>query len=195
MSALLVIIAAWIGWAPMSIAPTSVDQERTDQTGRTQPATASSECVRFQSPGQLAAGSPFRAMLMRGLEFRLSPDWDIGVGPVDEPNMDYLWVVSPPLQVAPHRLIGPGYGLTARESARISRPLRFVLTRSDYDAARAAITNPSGEETLKEMDRLGRGRLSLVITSFQVRDVPRASGQAADAFDWITFAGEACVGK
>ena len=156
---------------------------------------ASDDCVRFQSPGKLAAGTSFRTALLRGLEFRLSDAWDIGVGPASEPMMDYLWVVSPPLRTAPHRMIGSGYGLTARQSARIERPLRFVLTRADYDAARAAIDQPPADETLKRMDQLGRGRLSFVITDYQVRDMTLADGRQADAFEWITFKGEACVPK
>jgi hypothetical protein len=155
------------------------------------------DCVQFQSPTRLAAGTPFRAALLRGLEFRLSDGWDISVGPAGEATVDYLWVVSPPLRTAPHRMIGPGYGLTARESAGIDRPLRFVLTRADYDAAKAAVdrTQPA-DETLRELDRLGRGTLSLVIVDFRVRDNVRlADGSTTDAFEWVTFKGEACVPK
>ena len=107
--------------------------------------------------------------------------------------MDYLWLVSPPLQSAPHRQIAAGYGLTARQSAVIPRPLRFVLTKADYDAARAAIDGNSAEETLKRMDELGRGRLILKITDYQVHDVVAADGSRTDAFDWIVFTGSACV--
>ena len=155
--------------------------------------SASDDCVRFEPQAKLAAGTSFRAALLRGLEFRLSNDWAMSVGPAAEPTMDYMWVVSPPLQTAPHRMVGPGYGLTARQSARIERPLRFVLTRADYDAARAAIDHLPPAETLKRLDQLGRGRLSFVITDFQVRDVTLADGRQADVFDWITFRGEACV--
>jgi len=141
----------------------------------------------------LATGTPFQATLLRGLEFRLSASWDISVGPVAEPNMDYLWVVSPPVQMAPHRMIGPGYGMSARESARIERPLRFVLTRSDYDAARAAMKLESAGDTLNEMERLGRGRLSFTITDYRIRDEVFADGRKGDAFEWIAFKAEACV--
>jgi hypothetical protein len=92
-------------------------------------------------------------------------------------------------------MIGPGYGLSARQSARIERPLRFLVTGADYDAARAVIDLRSAEEILKRMDQLGRGRLSFVITDFQIRDVTFADGRQGDAFDWITFKGEACVPK
>src|SRR6185503_9397918 len=137
------------------------------------------------------------AALLRGLEFRLSEAWDISVGPVGDTALDYLWVVSPPLRTAPHRMIGAGYGLSARDSARIERPLRFVLTRADYDAARAAIDDTrSAEQTLRELDRLGRGTLSFVITDYRIRDdVPLSDGRTTDAFEWIAFKGQACVTK
>jgi hypothetical protein len=153
----------------------------------------SDKCVSFHSPEKLAAGTPFRAALFRGLEFRLSAEWDIRVGPIDEPQMDYLWLVSPPIQTAPHRQIGPGYGLTARQSASIGRPLRFVVTRADYTAARAAIDLKDAGETLKRMAELGKGRLTLNITDYRIRDVKLADGQPGDAFDWIAFKGEACA--
>jgi hypothetical protein len=155
----------------------------------------STDCVLFQSPTRLAAGTPFRTALLRGLEFRLSAGWDISVGPAEEPTMDYLWVVSPPLRTAPHRMIGPGYGMTARESARIERPLRFVLTRADYDAARAAIDLASAGETLTRLEGLGRGHLSFAITDYRIRDKMLPDGRQGDAFEWITFKGEACVPK
>lgn len=154
---------------------------------------AETECIPFQSPARLAAGMPFRAPLLRGLEFRLSANWDISVGPVEEPKTDYLWLVSPPLQTAPHRMIGAGYGMSARDSARIERPLRFVVTRADYDAAIAAIDLQSAGETLKRLDQLGRGHLSFAITDYRVREVTLPDGRQGDAFDWITFKGEACV--
>lgn len=157
--------------------------------------STSTDCVTFRSPGRLAAGTSFRAVLLGGLEFRLSAGWDISVGPVAEPRMDYLWLVSPPLQTAPHRVIGPGYGMTARESARIERALRFVLTRADYEAARAATDQESAAETLKELDRLGQGRLSLTITDYRIRDVVLPDGRQGDAFEWISFRGQACVPK
>jgi hypothetical protein len=131
--------------------------------------------------------------LVRGLEFRLSTDWNISVGPIEDLTVDYLWLVSPPLQTAPHRMIGPGYGMTARQSARIQRPLRFVVTRADYHAARAAIELESAAETLQRLDQLGRGHLSLTITDYRIRDVTLPDGRQGDTFVWITFKGEACV--
>lgn len=77
----------------------------------------------------------------------------------DEPGLDYLSGVSPPLQTAPHRIIGPAYGMTARDSIGLERPLRFVPTKSVSAAAIEAIALQSLEAPGR-LDRLGRGRLS-----------------------------------
>ena len=184
----MAVVVGWLGLSPGSPqAPTgSVQPERGPTTQ-----VSGTDCVQFQSPTRLAAGTPFRAALLRGLEFRLSDNWDISVGPVGNTGLDYLWVVSPPLRTAPHRMIGAGYGLSARDSARIERPLRFVLTRADYDAARAAIDDTrSPEQTLRTLDRLGRGTLSFVITDYRILDDVRLSdGSTTDAFEWIAFKG------
>ena len=69
------------------------------------------------------------------------------------------------------------------------------MTRADYIAARAAIELQSAAETLQQLERLGRGHLSLTITDYQVRDLTLPDGRQADAFQWITFRGEACVSR
>ena len=45
------------------------------------------------------------------------------------------------------------------------------MSRADCEAARAAIDLESAGETLKQLDRLGRGRLSFIITDYRIRDV------------------------
>lgn len=168
-------------------------------TGVAQPQAGDRDCVRFESSGRLQAGASFRADLQLGLEFRLLPDrgwpaWSISVGPKGNVELDYLWVASPPLQTAPHRVIGPAYGMTASDSLRIERPLRFVLTQSDHTAAIAAIELHSAE-TLKRLDLLGKGHLNLQITGHHIREHLLPDGRRVDAFEWITFSGEACVPK
>ncbi|MGE3807932.1 MAG: hypothetical protein AB7K24_24980 [Gemmataceae bacterium] len=158
--------------------------------------TADFDCLRFESSGRLQAGTPFRADLLRGLEFRLLPErgwpaWNISVGPKGT-ALDYLWVVSPPLQTAPHRVIGPAYGMTAHDSLKIERPLRFVLTESDRSAAIAAIELQSAE-TLERLDLVAKGHLSLQITGHEIRNHTMPDGRQVDGFEWITFSGEACV--
>ncbi len=179
--------------AVREVRPSAVRQSVTAQT----PEPDQPECVSFRSPKRLVAGAAFRVGLLHGLELRLSPgpgEWGISVGPVAEPEVDYLWVVSPPLRTAPHRTIGAAYGVTARQSVQMWRPLRFVVTRADHDAARAAHELSSAEETLAQLERLGRGRLSLVITDFGLRNAtPRYSGGVSEILDWIAFTGEACV--
>jgi hypothetical protein len=178
----VVVLVGMIAASQVGSVPTGAAQSRADAP----------LCARFQSDGRLQVGTAFRADLLLGLEFRLSPDWSISVGPKGEPDLDYLWVVSPPLQMAPHRIIGPAYSLSARDSLRIERPLRFVLTKSDHSAAVAAIGLQS-DDTLRRLDQLGRGRLSLQITGHQIRDIVLPDGWRGDAFEWITFTGEACV--
>jgi len=188
------VAVAWLGLGPPALQAQGGGAPADRATTTLVP---DADCVQFQSPTRLAAGTPFRAALLRGLELRLSEGWDISVGPVGDVAADYLWVVSPPLRTAPHRMIGAGYGLSARESAQLERPLRFVLTRADYDAARAAIDDArAAEQTLRELDRLGRGTLSFVITDYRIRDnVQLADGRTTDAFEWIMFKGQACVPK
>jgi hypothetical protein len=144
------------------------------------------DCVQIHSPSKLSAGSAFSARIQLGLEFRLSKDWSIAVGPTTDHTLDYLWLVSPPLRTAPHRMFGKGYGVTAGESAKLNRSLHFVLNRQDYDAALDAINLPDAGETLKRLDVLGRGQLILYLDSFELK---------GDDFSWIRFHGEACVPK
>jgi len=76
------------------------------------------ECVQFKSEPRLTSGARFRLPIMRGLELRMELNVPIKVGPKEQPDVDYLWIVSPPLQYAPHvylhaesktRLPGTGY--------------------------------------------------------------------------------------
>jgi hypothetical protein len=146
---------------------------------------AQQECVQFKSPTKLQVGSEFRAPLLRGLEFRLSKEWEISVRPIHD-DTDYLWLVSPPLRTAPQRKLGRGYGLSAPESAAITRTLHFVLNRVDYDAALASHNLEDAAQTLKVLDQLGRGLLLVYVDKFDLD---------GDNFRWISFHGEACVPK
>jgi len=139
---------------------------------------------------------------LRNLEFRLSPHfardqkphgWSISVGPVAEAG-DFLWVVSPPYQTAPQRIIGAGYGLTAAESVQIQRQLYFVLDQSDYDRAAAIVEREPASDTKREkIARLGKGSLDLSITRYKVRTNIKTPSGAIDGLEWIEFEGRACV--
>jgi hypothetical protein len=194
---LLILAVGCLGWSATLATTPSDGRVASARESVAQPDSTTAECVRFASPGRLPAGTPFQTPLLRGLEFRLSASWAIGVGPIAEPALDYLWLVSPPLRTAPHLIVGSGYGISARESALIERPLRFVLTRAAYDAAREAIdSQQSAETTLRQLDQLGAGHLSFVITDYRIlAAVTLPDGRRGDAFDWITFTGEACVAK
>jgi hypothetical protein len=141
------------------------------------------ECVEFASPPQWRPGIVFRATLPRGLELRV--DGDIKVGPVSEPRRDYLWLVSPPLQTAPQRIIGGGYNLTAEQSVKIPRSLHFVVTEADYQRMfRVVATGPPANLYEAELKRLTLGTLSLTVTDYKL---------GGNDYEWLSFKGEACV--
>jgi len=144
----------------------------------------SMNCVAFQSPDRLPAGKAFRAMLPGNLELRV--DGDIRVGPASEPFEDYLWLVSPPLQTAPQRMIGEAYNVTAAQSvSMMPRELNFVVTRADYDRVWQLFNaNAPAEEYVREIRRLRLGTLYLMVTDSSVR---------GPDVEWLSFWGEACV--
>jgi hypothetical protein len=152
------------------------------------------DCVVVSPKTRLVKGTAFRAPIQHGFEFRLSADWSISVGPVDRPDLDYLWVVSPPLRTAPQLMIGAGYGLTARESVGFARSLRFVLTHEDYLRARSAIETdlPAGD-VLKRLDDLGKGWLTLIVSDSKIQKVTQQDGMLVEALEWIKFRAESCV--
>ena len=151
------------------------------------------ECVTFTTPERLPSGQSFRSEIGRGLEVRLTADgagqWHIGVGPADTTD-DFLWVVSPPFQTAPHLRIGAGYNLTALQSAQLSpRQFRFVTSQLEYEDAAAFVErarrDDGGTITVADIERKGKGSLELWITGF-------GSSGDRDALTWISARGRAC---
>lgn len=157
------------------------------------------DCTTFGSRGRLRENEVFSAHLVRGLELRLVPEgrygWRIAVNPVADKLVDYVWPVSPPYQTAPHRHIGPVYGLTSTESVSFNRELRFVLTPEHYRTVFDAVTRRPMDidEVLAMRRRVPTGTLSIVFTGFGVRQVVTQDGTTVDALDWIAFKGEACA--
>jgi hypothetical protein len=90
--------------------------------------------------------------------------------------------------------IGHSYGLTAKESARVQRDVRFVTNERDFRAMWDAVgygSTPGVEiESLMALQRrLMTGRLSLRIQSFGL-----ARGDDAKAeFECISFTGQLCL--
>jgi len=170
------------------------------------PATtnASTECVRFKSPNRLPSGTDFRVPLPRGLEFKLKADrawnfgWGLAVGLRGE-ETDYMWVVTPPFQTAPHLFLGASYGVTTRESVQFERNHWFVVTPEDYDRALRIFEDWSTGRTDAEMSRdrraqLRTGTLRLTITNYRIGKRARiADAVEIDVLEWIEFEGEACV--
>lgn len=156
------------------------------------------ECVKIERSEKLMAGQSFSFGLPGGFRFDLTASdegaWDIAVVDPKTPDVDYMWVVSPPYQTAPQRMIAASYGQTAAENASFTRQLRFVLTAHDHKtmfdllAARA----PS-DRILESVDGLTTGTLALDVTGFETRTFTRENGTSYEGFAWITFVGEACV--
>jgi len=151
------------------------------------------ECVSFTTPRRLEAGRSFSRSIGHGLAARLTWDgtasWDIAVGKTGTAG-DYLWVVSPPFQTAPHRQIGPGYNLTARQSARLSpRTFRFVMSQRKYEDAKQLVERAQrdsvGNMTIAEIEQRGEGSLQLRITGFGL-------ASSGDALTWVRVTGRAC---
>jgi hypothetical protein len=154
---------------------------------------AGTRCVTFATPQPLSADESFKKPIGKGLEVRIKWDgrsaWLVTAGPVGSLD-DYLWVVSPPFQTAPHVMIGEGYGMTASQSARLSpRRFRFVTTATEYRRARAladaAQRDAAGRITVADVERQGRGTFELWITDF-------GTSSAGDALTWIRLKGRAC---
>jgi len=148
-------------------------------------------CVHFAS-GRIAAGQPYVAPLQPTLDFVLGDNryggWTINVMSRANHTVDYVEIVSPPLQLRPHLEIGQSYGRSLRESLMFSpRRLRFVTNEVDPERAEAALAAyRAGEaDNLDALDRLPLGRLTVWITGFKLR--------SENAIDWITVSGESCV--
>jgi hypothetical protein len=153
------------------------------------PVEPDGECVQFGAK-QLRAGASFAYPLSPDLEFRLPYEgngWSISVGPRDDRAADFLAPVSPPFRSAPHRVIGPGFGVTALESVRVSlRALRFVLSRRDAQAARdiASAALVGDVQRLKDLNKLATGTVTVRITGADADD---------EVVRWLGFEAEACV--
>jgi hypothetical protein len=177
----------------------SIDEMKAFQAGQSEtgtfPPAAEAHCVSFETPSRVLAGESFTTPIGKGLEFRLRAEragiwiWNITVGPTAT-RLDYLWVVSPPFQTAPHRQIGPGYNLSAPQSAQLSpRRFRFVTTPQEYDDAVALVEragrDPAAAVTFRDFEKKAPGTLELWITGSGLSD-------ADDAPTWVTLRGNAC---
>jgi hypothetical protein len=177
-------------WEPLTLADAAARQAAV--------ARPAEICVTLGSKGRLTYGTPFVAELPAGLELKLRPEadfgWSIAVG---RPGgmVNYIWVVSPPFQTAPHLQLGPAYGLSARESMAFVRELRFVLTDEAYEAALKIVREEvASAKKMATLERLGSGRLTIDVVKYGIR--PGATAvPLGEALDWIEFKGEACVPK
>ena len=124
------------------------------------------DCVQIHSPSKLSAGSTFTARIQHGLEFRLSKDWDISVGPTTDHTPDYPWLVSPPLR--PRRIeVRQRLRLYGRRIREAQSSLHFVLNQQDYDAATAAIDLRDGRNA--EAPRRASRDSSFYLDNFELK--------------------------
>jgi hypothetical protein len=147
------------------------------------PRGANLQCIQFQSD-KLPEGKPFRVPIMRGLELRMDVNAPTRVGPKEQPDTDYLWIVSPPLQYAPQLYLGPSYDIPA-ERIRVGKwePLFFVLNQADYDTVYRAVYERglSGTDYFRLREQLPLGRVTITVTEY--------------SWAWASFNGEACAPK
>lgn len=71
----------------------------------------------------------------------------------DSKGRDYFYPVNPPLRLNPSQTLGKGYGMTARESLRGGRELRFLLSEADYDAIEPLATDALWPYNASDPDR------------------------------------------
>jgi hypothetical protein len=158
-------------------------------------------CLNFN--GRLGTGESFRHALPSGFEFRLLysesqilNQWSIIVGPRNDPDADFMWVVSPPWMQHPHRILGASYGLDVRHAMGIDRRgLRFVLNEKDYNLAvdieRRFQNGQETERVEERLARLPRGTLDLYVLDYQVRK--NFKGDETNFIERVRFRVRACV--
>ena len=162
--------------------------------------TVAQECVDFRSNGRLQYDAAYTTNLPRGFQLHLNPVplsgrpadesyWIISIRRPGTP-LDFMWIVNPPFRSGRHREIG------ADDSLSVERRLRFVLTEEDYYRA-SKVIDAAPADVLKELERLGKGSLTLKVTGFALRRHEVAPGVDVEGheIDWIEFSGRACVPK
>jgi hypothetical protein len=179
--ALLTVLCCWLSSARAWCA---------EQLG-SKPDADTLHCVAVETP-RLPSGESFTAAIGKELEFRLRAEprgrWIITLGPTGAMR-DYIGIVSPPFETAPHLLIGAGYE-TAKESVmRSPRRFQFVTTPQEYEDAVAFVEHARRDReariTAREIEQKGKGSLELWITEFGM-------SPAEDTLSWVIVRVKAC---
>jgi len=131
--------------------------------------------IRFS--GEVSRGQKYSREFSSRLVFNLFPTdygWDIAVWDKGDPKADFVFVVTPPYRFFNPRYIGAIYGYSAAEAVALTpRAFHFVMSRSDYASALAAVQRlswPQGgskkalEEAKRFLDHVpkGQGELKIV---------------------------------
>ena len=130
--------------------------------------------IRFS--GEVSRGQKYSREFSRRLVFNLFPTdygWDIAVWDKGDPKADFVFVVTPPYRFFNPRYLGAIYGYSAAEAVALTpRAFHFVMSRSDYASALAAVQRlswPQGgskkalEEAKRFLDHVSKGQGELKI--------------------------------
>jgi len=130
--------------------------------------------IRFS--GEVSRGQKYSREFSRRLVFNLFPTdygWDIAVWDKGDPKADFVFVVTPPYRFFNPRYLGAIYGYSAAEAVALTpRAFHFVMSRSDYASALAAVQRLSWpqvgskkalEEAKRFLDHVSKGQGELKI--------------------------------
>lgn len=157
--------------------------------------------------GEVSYGETFEREFGSGLLFRLSanrvpqtPGWTIEVRPKNEtrPEVELVWVATPPYRFFNPRYLDISYGYSARETVAMNeRAFSFVRDPRDYDRAEEAVRTLLWPYTFSE-EQLKRAEETL-------KQVPTCQGvlrivdhrlgpdpQASERIEWLKFEVELC---
>jgi hypothetical protein len=93
---------------------------------------AQPECTRITLKLTLTAGQSYEQRIGGNLTLKVMPSdgWTFSLE--DAASHDYIAPVNPPLRFNPLQTLGPGYSLSAKESLKWDREVRFILNEPDY---------------------------------------------------------------
>ena len=170
-----------------------------------QAATPSPPVVKFA--GEISYGETFEREFGSGLLFRLSasqdpqtPGWTIEVRPKNEtrPEVELVWVATPPYRFFNPRYLEISYGYSAREIVAMNeRGFSFVRDPRDYDRAAEAVRTLLWPYTFSEEQvKRAEETLNQVPTCQGVlRIVDHRLGpdpQTSERIEWLKFEVELC---
>jgi hypothetical protein len=97
------------------------------------------QCPAVTISFSLKAGESFQQEIGNDLVFLVRADtsrerpngWALSID--NAAGRDVIAPVNPPIRFNPSQILGPGYGLTAKDSLKNDRELHFLISDSDYE--------------------------------------------------------------